>query len=126
MPLIMTAAFWCDKEEIVVKLFDNAYGFIRRRGDFQFVVINEGACESDHVTPLKNKIIKGGYRLNKNDVNDGEDGRRFRVLASTPTDQHPNWIIQRINGRDLLKIDEKNGSDLKKIPAESKLTTRFH
>jgi len=60
MPLIMTAAFWCDKEEIVVKLFDNAYGFIRRRGDFQFVVINEGACESDHVTPLKNKIIKGG------------------------------------------------------------------
>jgi hypothetical protein len=36
-----------------------------------------------------------------------------------PTDHRQNWIIQQINGRDLLKIDEKNSGNLKKIPAES-------
>ncbi|HEY5498506.1 MAG TPA: hypothetical protein VIK19_09235 [Syntrophales bacterium] len=43
-----------------------------------------------------------------------------------PTDRRQNWIIQQINGRDLLKIDEKNSGNLKKIPAESQLTTRYH
>jgi len=66
MPLIMTAAFWCDKEEIVVKLFDNAYGFIRRRGDFQFVVINEGGMRkrSRHTAKEQNNK-RGGIDLIK-------------------------------------------------------------
>jgi len=33
---------------------------------------------------------------------------------------------RRISGKNFLKIDEKNGSDLKKIPAESQLTIRYH
>jgi len=33
---------------------------------------------------------------------------------------------QTINGRDLLKNDENNRGDLKKIPAESQLTIRYH
>jgi len=35
------------------------------------------------------------------------------------------WVT-KINGRDILKIDEKNGGNLKKIPAESQLTTRYN
>ena len=33
---------------------------------------------------------------------------------------------ERIRGRDLLNIDQKKIADLKKIPAESQLTTRYH
>jgi len=74
MPWIASGAFWSDKEESVVKLLDSACVFIRRCGDFQFMVVNDRSCEIEHVTPLKNQI--------KKDVNAEENGWRFCALAA--------------------------------------------
>lgn len=65
-------AYWGKEDGAATNLLDKARGFIKKRGDFVFIVVN-----SDGSNPQLETTLRDDLRRN---VNDGEDGRHYNIL----------------------------------------------
>ncbi len=65
-------AFWGDADLKALKLLDEARGFVSRRRDFVFIVLNLGDAPATLVGSLRDDVLRR--------VNEGQDGLHYRVL----------------------------------------------
>jgi hypothetical protein len=65
-------AYWTDADGRAVDLLDEARGAVKRRGDFVFIIVNEGAVKASLVDALLGDIRRR--------ANEGVDGRHYPVL----------------------------------------------
>jgi len=72
-------AYWGREDGNATNLLDRARGFIKNRRDFVFVALNSGEADSKLMTSLRDDI--------RRQVNDGTDGKHFRVLEADAADQ---------------------------------------
>jgi thermostable 8-oxoguanine DNA glycosylase len=72
-------AYWGKEDGAATNLLDEARGFIKKRGDFVFIVVNSDGSNSQLETSLRDDL--------RRNVNDGEDGRHYHVLEGNALQQ---------------------------------------
>ena len=72
-------AYWGKEDGAATNLLDKARSFIKKRGDFVFIVLN-----SDGSNPQLEASLRDDVRRQ---VNDGEDGRHYTVLEGNAAQQ---------------------------------------
>ncbi len=72
-------AYWTDADGRAVDLLDEARGAVRRRSDFVFIAVNEGAVKESLVDALLGDIRRR--------ANEGVEGRHYRVLRGDALDR---------------------------------------
>lgn len=65
-------AFWGKPDANALRLLDEARGFVSRRRDFVFIVLNLGAASATLIDSLRHDVMT--------QVNEGQDGLHYRVL----------------------------------------------
>jgi hypothetical protein len=72
-------AYWGRADGNTTNLLDEARGFIKNRRDFVFIVINSRNADDELAVALRDDI--------RRQVNDGDDGKHFRVLEANASSQ---------------------------------------
>ncbi|MDD2893813.1 MAG: hypothetical protein PHF20_07760 [Halothiobacillaceae bacterium] len=72
-------AYWGKEDGAATNLLDKARSFIKKRGDFVFLVLNSDGSKPELETSLRDDV--------RRQVNDGEDGRHYTVLEGNAAQQ---------------------------------------
>lgn len=65
-------SYWGETDDRTITLLDKARGYVRRRGDFVFVVLNVGSCSTTLVENIRDDVRRS--------LNEGQDGLHRQVL----------------------------------------------